>query len=91
MEEEIKKKTARLIDHTRVMTLAVTKEGVPWSSPVYFVFHGSQFYFFSNENSRHVQYAMGNKPVSVSLFHDADKIDEIFGFQMAGRVTAVSD
>ncbi len=89
MEGEIKKKASQLLDRTRVMTLAVSKEGIPWSSPVYFVFHDKQFYFFSNENSRHIQYTLDKKQVSVSVFHDSDRIDEIFGFQMTGTLTPV--
>ncbi len=91
MEKEMKKKTIQLLDRTRVMTLAVSKAGVPWSSPVYFVFQDKQFYFFSNENSQHVLSAMDKRPVSVSVFHDSDKIDEIFGIQMAGEVTPVTN
>lgn len=83
-------KTRHLINETRVMTLAVSEDGMPWSSPVYFVCHDKGFYFFSNEKSRHIQYARDNKVVSASIFHDSDQIDQIFGFQMSGTVKAVS-
>lgn len=72
------------------MTLGVSDHDIPWSSPVYFVFHDQGFYFFSNENSRHIQAAQDSKPVSASLFHDADRMDQIFGFQMSGRIQAVT-
>jgi uncharacterized protein YhbP (UPF0306 family) len=90
MDENMTKKTGHLIFETRVMTLAVSGQGLPWSSPVYFVFHGQGFYFFSNENSKHILQSMGGRMVAASIFHDADQIDKIFGFQMAGQVTAVS-
>ncbi len=90
MEPEILNKAICLIHETRVMTLAVSDNNIPWSSPVYFVFHDKGFYFFSNENSRHIQAAQDSKPVSVSLFHDADRIDRIFGFQMSGGIQAVT-
>ncbi len=90
MEKKIKKKTGRLISETRVMTLAVSENDIPWSSPVYFVFHGHGFYFFSNEKSRHIQYAKDQKNVSASIFQDSDRMDQIFGFQMSGRLEAVS-
>ncbi len=91
MEKEIKEKTTRLIHETRVMTLAVSENDIPWSSPVYFVFHDNGFYFFSNENSRHVQWGKGLKIISASIFQDSDRMDQIFGFQMSGSVEIVSN
>ncbi|MBU1344311.1 MAG: pyridoxamine 5'-phosphate oxidase family protein [Proteobacteria bacterium] len=90
MEIEAKNKTIHLINETRVMTLAVSDNDIPWSSPVYFVFHDDRFYFFSNENSRHITYAKDQKRISASIFHDADHMDQIFGFQMSGRLAKVS-
>ncbi|MCD4720351.1 MAG: pyridoxamine 5'-phosphate oxidase family protein [Desulfobacula sp.] len=90
MEKEIKDKARRLINETRVMTLAVSDKDIPWSSPVYFVFHDNRFYFFSNENSRHIKYAKDQKIISASIFHDSDRIDRIFGFQMSGMLEKVS-
>ncbi|CCK82482.1 pyridoxamine 5'-phosphate oxidase family protein [Desulfobacula toluolica] len=90
MDKEIQNKTSRLINETRVMTLAVSDKDIPWSSPVYFVFHDNGFYFFSNENSRHIQYAKDQKNISASIFQDADRMDEIFGFQMSGKLEKVS-
>ena len=89
-EKEIKEKTTCLINETRVMTLAVSENDIPWSSPVYFVFHDNGFYFFSNENSRHIQYAKDPKVISASIFHDSEHMDKIFGFQMSGQVEEVS-
>ena len=83
-------KAKRLMDDTRVMTLAVSDNGIPWSSPVYFVCHDNRFYFFSNENSRHINYAKNQKTVSASIFQDSDRIDLIFGFQMSGVLEKVS-
>jgi hypothetical protein len=90
MEPQQKKKARRLIHETRVMTLSVCREDIPWSAPVYFVFHDTGFYFFSNENSRHVKDAESMRPVSASIFQDSDQMEDIFGFQMAGRIEAIS-
>ncbi|WP_299978381.1 pyridoxamine 5'-phosphate oxidase family protein [Desulfobacula sp.] len=90
MEKEIKDKARCLIRETRVLTLAVSDNDIPWSSPVYFVFHDNAFYFFSNENSRHIQYAKDQKIISASIFQDSDRMDQIFGFQMSGGVEKVS-
>jgi len=91
MEKEIKEKITRLIHETRVMTLAVSENDIPWSSPVYFVFHDNGFYFFSNENSRHIQWAKDQKIISASIFQDSDRMDQIIGFQMSGRVETISN
>ena len=90
MEKEIKKKAGHLISETRVMTLAVSDHDIPWSSPVYFVFHDNGFYFFSNENARHITLAKDQKLISASIFHDSDRMDLIFGFQMSGVLEKIS-
>ncbi len=90
MDTELVKKARELIYSRRVMTLAVSCDDIPWSSPVYFVFHDNGFYFFSNENSRHIQHALDNRKTGASIFHDSDVIDRIFGFQMSGTIHAVS-
>jgi len=91
MEKKVKDKSTRLIKESRVMTLAVSDNDIPWSSPVYFVCHGMGFYFFSNETAKHIQYAENQKIISASIFQDADQMDNIFGFQMSGRVEKISE
>jgi len=90
MDKQIQEKAKTLICETRVMTMAVSHQDVPWSTPVYFVFHNKGFYFFSNEASRHIRHAENHKMVSASIFQDANQIDMIFGFQMHGVVEKVS-
>ncbi|MEA1973552.1 MAG: pyridoxamine 5'-phosphate oxidase family protein [Candidatus Cloacimonadota bacterium] len=90
MEKEVKNKSIHLINETRVMTLAVSEKDIPWASPVYFVFHDNRFYFFSNENSRHIEYAKDRKIISASIFQDSDRMDRIFGFQMSGILEKIS-
>ena len=90
MVKEIKEKARRLINETRVMTLAVSDKNIPWSSPVYFVFHDNRFYFFSSEKSRHIEYAKDQRIISASIFRDSDLMDQIFGFQMSGILEKVS-
>ena len=90
MKKEIKEKVQHLINETRVMTLAVSNSDIPWSSPVYFLFHNNAFYFFSNKSSRHIKYAENKKIIAASIFQDSDKIDQIFGFQMSGKLEKIS-
>lgn len=89
MKIEILSKAHHLVYTTKVMTLAVSEKDIPWSSPVYFVFLDSKFYFFSNENSRHIKITTNNAPVAASIFHDSDDIGQIFGFQMSGIIKPV--
>ncbi len=86
----IKERITYLVEKTRVMTLAVSKNDIPWSSPVYFVFYNEKFYFFSNKNAKHIQQAALLKSVSASVFHDSDNMDEIFGLQMSGILEKVT-
>jgi len=90
MESQQMEKAKRLINETRVMTLSVCRNDIPWSSPVYFVFLTDGFYFFSNENSSHIKDAEGQRQVAASIFQDSDRMELIFGFQMAGRIEAIS-
>ncbi|MCP3875873.1 MAG: pyridoxamine 5'-phosphate oxidase family protein [Desulfobacteraceae bacterium] len=89
MEKKLKDRITCLINETRVMTLAISQNDIPWSSPVYFVFHGNYFYFFSNKNSKHIQYAKNKKIISCSIFQDSDDMDQIFGFQMSGTLEKI--
>lgn len=91
MDESTKEKALHLVNEIRVMTLAVSGRDAPWSAPVYFVYRDGNFYFFSNETSNHIRYAHPEKKVAASIFHDSDKIDRIFGFQMSGRIIQISD
>lgn len=84
-------KIKHLVHEKRVMTIAVISHNIPWSSPVYFVFHDNAFYFFSNENSRHIINAMGETITAASIFHDSDTIDDIFGFQMKGKIEKITN
>ncbi len=90
MKKEIKEKIQHLINETRVMTFAVSNSDIPWSSPVYFVFHSNAFYFFSNKSSKHIKYAENKKNIAASIFQDSDKMDQIFGFQMTGKLEMIS-
>jgi uncharacterized protein YhbP (UPF0306 family) len=90
MKKDTQNKIKYLIDETRVMTIAVSSNDIPWSSPVYFVTDNNTFYFFSNKNSRHIKYAGNKKIISASIFQDSDNIDQIFGLQMSGNIETIS-
>ncbi len=73
-----------------MITLAVSKGGIPWKSPVYFVYWDHRFYFFSNKNSKHILQGLDKNQVAASIFNDSDQIDQIFGLQMGGVIELVS-
>ncbi len=91
MDKTIQNKLKQLLNQVMVMTIAVSNNNIPWSTPVYFVFHGHGFYFFSNENSRHIRYSENMKKVSASVFKDSNKMDAIHGLQMSGTLGQISD
>ena len=79
-----KEKVKQVLYHTRVMTLSVNTGECPWSFPVYLVYLGGIFYFFSNTESRHIIHAGSHDGMGASIFHDSDSIEEIYGLQMKG-------
>jgi len=80
-----------LIHNVSVLTLATCDDAEPWSAPVYFVYLGSGFYFFSSPQSRHIQHAMRSGKASASLFCRADSWQAIRGIQMKGRMDRIKD
>ncbi len=89
MDAELKNKIYHLLNKKRVMTVGVSMNNIPWTSPVYFIFFEKHFYFFSNKNAKHIRYAGNNNLVSCAIFHDSDDLDQIFGLQMSGRLKKV--
>lgn len=91
MDNKTIKKIGHLITQTRVMTIAVSMDNIPWSAPVYFVFQDNVFLFFSNKTSKHIEYADRQNIIAASLFNDADLMEDIYGLQMSGRIIKISD
>lgn len=74
-----------LISNARVMTLGTGGAHGPWTAPVYYIYQGRGFYFFSNPNSRHILDGMGGL-CSTSIYRDADNPSDLQGVQMSGRI-----
>ena len=81
-------KLQHLFMATRAMTLGCCDNGSPWTAPVYFVRHQKNFYFFSNETSRHIQWST-EKKAAASIFQDSAQMEDIFGLQMEGLIRQV--
>lgn len=71
------------------MTLATAQDNATWAAPVYYVFHDSAFYFFSNPQSKHIRQASTNDAVSAAIHPSADTWQGIQGIQMSGRIRSV--
>jgi uncharacterized protein YhbP (UPF0306 family) len=78
----------RLILTQKTLVLA-TADPDPWSAPVYYVYHGLRFYFFSAADSRHVAAALASERCAASIFRDSDDWREIEGLQMDGRLERI--
>lgn len=75
----------RLIDTSKVMSIAVGSDGTAWSAPVYYLFDDKGFYFFSNPKSRHIKLSK-NGLAAVSIFRDDADIKNLAGIQMSGTI-----
>jgi len=78
-----------LIHSESTLTLATAGEKGAWSAPVYYVFLGGNFYFFSSPQSRHIQQAMKSGEAAASLFCRTNTWQAIRGIQMQGEVNRV--
>ncbi len=90
IEGELRAEALKLIRTCRSMVLATSHENVPWAAPVYFVYNEPGFYFFSSPSARHIVQSMDNE-VSVAIFSDSARWEQIQGLQMLGRVEIVKN
>lgn len=88
-EHDLKRLAIDLVNQQSTMALATAKENVSWSAPVYYVFHQSTFFFFSDPDSRHIQEAMENEQASAAIYPFVDTWQGIRGIQVSGRVKLV--
>lgn len=87
--EHWRKKALYLIDIKRTMVLATSLDNTPWATPVYYLFAGGAFYFYSSAHSRHTRQALSNTSVAAAIYADGDRLDQIEGLQMTGAIHLV--
>jgi uncharacterized protein YhbP (UPF0306 family) len=75
----------RLIDTSKVMSIAVGSNETAWSAPVYYLFDDKKFYFFSNPESRHIKLSK-NSLAAASIFRDDADMKKLAGIQMSGTI-----
>jgi uncharacterized protein YhbP (UPF0306 family) len=89
-EQKVAALAKNLIEKESTMALATARDNRAWSAPVYFVFHKSGFYFFSDPMSRHIQESRMSTQVSATIYPSVSKWQEIRGVQMSGSIEGVS-
>jgi hypothetical protein len=72
------------------LTLATGLNEEAWAAPVYYVYHESGFYFFSDPQSRHILQALDSGGAAASIHAPSFDWREINGLQMAGSVRIVT-
>jgi uncharacterized protein YhbP (UPF0306 family) len=86
---QLKEKARELIDRLSTMALSTASQNQSWTAPVYYVFHGKAFYFFSDPQSRHICEALASGHVSAAIYPYADTWQGIRGIQMSGEIQSV--
>lgn len=69
-----------------VMTLASARNGRPWAAPVYYVYSGGCFWFFSSPGSIHIRDALASGAAAASIYAAPGTWQEIQGLQMQGQI-----
>lgn len=88
-EPDLQGLARELIAAQSTMALATAANGEAWAAPVYYVFHGGAFYFFSAPDSRHIQEALESGQASAAIYPFVASWKEIRGLQMSGRIRKV--
>jgi uncharacterized protein YhbP (UPF0306 family) len=79
-----------LIRRRRTLVLATSKEGRPWSAPVYYIYFAPGFYFFSSPRSLHVEQMLDSDLTAASIHADGERLDDLEGIQMIGRIEHIT-
>ena len=89
-DQELRRLAENLIQKQTTMALATAQGNVAWAAPIYYVYLRSCFYFFSEQDSRHIQDSLASDQASSAIFVDASTWQEIRGIQMSGTIEPVS-
>lgn len=92
MQVSVSVEVREYINTHDTLTLATSYKGQPWSAPVFYqVDSDLRLYFISDENTRHIQNAMHNPNVSLSIFEQNQPWQSIQGVQIEGQLSRVAD
>lgn len=79
----------KLLADTPAMTLATASNNMAWAAPVYYAAQGSGLYFFSSQNSRHIQEANSAGQAACAIHSPDISWKTLVGLQMSGKIQAV--
>ena len=89
-KSKIKSSASALARTGRVMTLSTFDGDTLWTAPVYYMFSAGSFYFFSNNEARHIRDARHTEgKCAASSFYDDSRVENIKGLQMQGNIAKV--
>ena len=88
-DHDLKRLALDLINQQSTMALATARDNVSWTAPVYYVFHESSFFFFSDPESRHIKEAIESGQTSAAIYPFVDTWQGIQGIQMSGQIKIV--
>jgi uncharacterized protein len=75
-----------LINSASTMTLATSGRNTAWAAPVYYVYQGGGFFFFSKPDSRHIEEALAAGFAGAAIHAHAESWQHIRGLQMSGVI-----
>ena len=87
--EQVAKRAVDLINSQNTMTLATADGESAWAAPVYYVYDGGAFYFFSDPESRHIQEGLSDSESSAAIHAPSIEWRDICGIQMSGKIKRV--
>ena len=79
-------KARELIASQSTMALATARNAQAWAAPVYYVFYGGSFYFFSTPDSRHIVEADDSGQAAAAIYPFVSSWQDIRGIQMSGEI-----
>ncbi len=77
----------KFLDSCHIMTLGTTDSKHVWTAPVYYIYQGSRFYFFSKATSRHILNTEVSGTAAASIHNNPQGWADIQGVQMEGVVS----
>lgn len=83
---ELRELALDLINSGSTMTLATCEQDTPWAAPVYYVYQGGLFFFFSKPDTRHIKEALVTGKASAAIHAYATSWEGIRGLQMSGII-----
>lgn len=90
MDRPAKSAALDLIQSEHIMTLATSDQGQAWAAPVYYVYSGYCFWFFSSPSSRHISSIQPAGSAAAAIYAPSRGWRDIRGLQMQGHIEKAS-